>query len=143
MRGTGQLVLGSRPNCGGALGCGRARLAFAAIRQRLGVSKPRCKLDAVAKQSAGIPSSTFDILEKDLLYIQDRTGLDLLTPLAPVRDVHDKVVCQNSWHNPPCLVSLYQVLLIYRDIRSIFPRGVVVASHRGVSKLPVVLSLWS
>lgn len=100
MRGTGQVLLRSRPNRGGA-GWGGSRLAYTTVRQRLGVSKARSKLDAVAKQNAVIPASTFDILEKDLLYIQDRTGLDLLTPLAPVRDVHDKVLRHKSWHICP------------------------------------------
>eukprot|EP00884_Botryococcus_braunii_P008354 jgi/Botrbrau1/1751/Bobra.0217s0009.1 len=94
MAATGEFWLRPRPNLchQGALVRGCSRRAFIAPHPSFGSVKKRSRVDSVTRGTRTFPESTFDILEKDLSYIQDHTGLDLLTPLAPVRDVHDKLV---------------------------------------------------
>lgn len=36
-------------------------------------------------------STPLDVVLRDIRYVQERTGLDIISRLAPVRDVHDQV----------------------------------------------------
>lgn len=65
---------------------------------RVRTSRPRlvCKAAETAVKTNDLPikdSSPIDIIVRDCRFLQQHTGVDLLTTLAPVRDVHDQVGC--------------------------------------------------
>ncbi len=73
------------------------------------------KMPATLEQQSG-PNTPLDVLTDDLRFLQAKTGLDLLTPLQEVKEVHDQVCdkwCLIFIKNPPVRIrSLHCILFI-------------------------------
>ena len=61
-------------------------------RLRLVGCATQAKRQAVEESGSVVESGPLDILARDLQYLHDRTGVDLITPLTPVKDAHDQVL---------------------------------------------------
>ena len=79
------MLSSSRPH---ALGSG---LDSPARRSAVNRRAVRLQCRITKQQQVGSASSPLDILVGDIRYLSERTGVDLLTTLAPVKDVHDQV----------------------------------------------------
>ena len=51
---------------------------------------------AVKDHAQQQPATPMDVLLRDCQYLHERTGVDLISTLAPVRDVHDQVMLESE-----------------------------------------------
>ena len=61
-------------------------------RLRHGGCGTKAKRQAVEESGSVVDGGPLDILARDLQFLHDRTGVDLITPLTPVKDAHDQVL---------------------------------------------------
>ncbi len=54
--------------------------------------RPKTQKAATAQEQQQQLATPLDVLLRDCRYLHERTGLDLISTLAPVRDVHDQVL---------------------------------------------------